>query len=113
VFTALEGDRVHWADDTSEAVDALILATGYRPALDYLTGLGVLDSEGHPRHRAGLAVDLPGLGFVGLEWQRSLASASLRGVGRDAARIARPLAAMALNARIEIERDARAPHAPS
>lgn len=34
-----------------------------------------------------------GLAFVGLEWQRSLSSNSLRGVGRDAARLARRLAA--------------------
>jgi putative flavoprotein involved in K+ transport len=30
---------------------------------------------------------------VGLEWQRSLSSNSLRGAGRDASRIARRLAA--------------------
>ena len=34
----------------------------------------------------------PGLAFVGLEWQRSLSSNSLRGVGCDAARAARHLA---------------------
>lgn len=85
MFTRLEGDRVHWSDGTSEKVDALILATGYRPALAYLTGLDVLTLQGHPRHRGGLADDLPGLAFVGLEWQRSLSSASLRGAGRAAA----------------------------
>ncbi|MCD0443668.1 NAD(P)/FAD-dependent oxidoreductase [Glycomyces sp. A-F 0318] len=99
MFTRLDGDRVHWGDGTTETVDAVILATGYRPALDYLTGLDVLDADGHPRHRGGLATAVPGLGFVGLEWQRSLSSASLRGVGRDAARVAKPLAAMVLNAR--------------
>ncbi|WP_436849451.1 hypothetical protein [Streptomyces massasporeus] len=36
---------------------------------------------------------MPGLAFVGLEWQRSLSSNSLRGVGRDAERITRRLAA--------------------
>ena len=35
-----------------------------------------------------------GLAFVGLEWQRSLSSNSLRGVGRDGERIARCLAAL-------------------
>ncbi|WJV48947.1 hypothetical protein [Streptomyces flavofungini] len=34
----------------------------------------------------------PGLAYVGLEWQRSLSSNSLRGVGRDAERVARRLA---------------------
>lgn len=102
MFAAIEGNQVHWADGTTERVDVLILATGYRPALNYLTGLDVLTREGHPRHRGGLATGLPGLAFVGLEWQRSLSSASIRGVSRDAARIARPLATLVLNSRKEI-----------
>jgi putative flavoprotein involved in K+ transport len=102
MFTTLEADQVIWSDGTSEHADALILATGYRPALDYLTRLDVLDTHGHARHRGGFAVAQPGLAFVGLEWQRSLSSASIRGVGRDAARIARSLAALVLNSRKEI-----------
>ncbi len=71
-----------------------MLATGYRPDLPYLASLdGALDGDGSPRHREGLATGVPGLAFVGLEWQRSLSSNSLRGVGRDAERIARRLAA--------------------
>lgn len=71
-----------------------MLATGYRPDLPYLAGIdGALDVAGNPRHREGLATNVPGLAFVGLEWQRSLSSNSLRGVGRDADRIARRLAA--------------------
>ncbi|MCC3761497.1 NAD(P)/FAD-dependent oxidoreductase [Glycomyces sp. TRM65418] len=98
MFAALEADRVHWRDGGSERVDAVILATGYRPALDYLTGLDVLGTAGRPRHRGGLATGLPGLAFVGLEWQRSLSSASIRGVGRDADRIARHLASLVSHA---------------
>ena len=37
----------------------------------------------------------PGLAYVGLEWQRCLASASLRGVGRDARHVTRRLTALA------------------
>lgn len=71
-----------------------MLATGYRPDLPYLTALdGALNSEGDPRHREGIATGVPGLAFVGLEWQRGLSSNSLRGVGRDAERIVRRLAA--------------------
>lgn len=84
LFTALEGRTVTWADGTSEEIDTLILATGYRPAVDYLKPLGALDRSGSPLHRAGLSTAVPGLGFVGLEWQRSFGSATLRGVGRDA-----------------------------
>lgn len=94
LFTGADGVKVTWADGSREEADAVVLATGYRPDLPYLTGLaGALDAAGHPRHREGVATAVPGLAFAGLEWQRSLSSNSLRGVGRDAARIARHLAA--------------------
>ncbi|MFI9155430.1 flavin-containing monooxygenase [Streptomyces sp. NPDC053367] len=94
VFTGLDGGKATWADGTVEEVDAMILATGYRPHLPYLAGLpGATDASGRPRHRDGASLAHPGLAFVGLEWQRSLSSNTLRGVGRDAHRVARRLAA--------------------
>ncbi|MEU7039412.1 NAD(P)/FAD-dependent oxidoreductase [Streptomyces sp. NPDC046237] len=92
VFAHVDGPTVTWVDGTVEEVDAIILATGYLPDLGYLAPLGALDGEGRPRHRDGASVGHPRLAHVGLEWQRSLASASLRGVGRDARRAARRLA---------------------
>ena len=80
MFTATEGSEVIWPDEQREHVDTIILATGYRPDLPYLTRLGIAHDRGVARHHAGL-------GFVGLEWQRSLSSATLRGVGRDAAHV--------------------------
>lgn len=80
MFTALEGSKVIWPDDQREHVDAIILATGYRRDLPYLDGLGTEHDRGVSRRHGGL-------GFVGLEWQRSLSSATLRGVGRDAAHV--------------------------
>ena len=94
LFTGAGGTKLVWPDGQREEVDAIVLATGYRPDLPYLACLdGALDAEGDPRHREGLATNVPGLAFVGLEWQRSLSSNSLRGVGRDAERIAWRLAA--------------------
>ncbi|MFE9021014.1 flavin-containing monooxygenase [Streptomyces sp. NPDC007808] len=93
VFTGASGTKVTWADGTTEEVDTVLLATGYRPDLVYLVPLGALDASGHPRHREGISLTHPGLAYVGLEWQRSLSSNSLRGAGRDAARIARHIAA--------------------
>ncbi|MFI1062805.1 flavin-containing monooxygenase [Streptomyces spororaveus] len=94
MFRSLDGGKVTWADGVVETVDTLILATGYRPDLPYLAGLdGALDISGRPCHQDGASLAHPGLAFVGLEWQRSLSSNSLRGVGRDAARAARRLTA--------------------
>ncbi|WP_243717603.1 NAD(P)-binding domain-containing protein [Actinomadura sp. KC345] len=84
MFDRLDGDQVIWSDATREPIDAVLLATGYRPGVDYLAGLGALDEHGTPSHRAGVSTTVPGLGYVGLEWQRSFASATLRGVGADA-----------------------------
>lgn len=84
MFTRLEEGKVEWADGTRESIDTLILATGYRPALDYLHDTGALDDEGAPLHTGGVSTTVPGLGYVGLEFQRSFSSATLRGAGRDA-----------------------------
>jgi putative flavoprotein involved in K+ transport len=84
MFTTVEGDAVVWPDGTRERVDTILLATGYRPALSYLDPV----ERGHSR---GVSTVHPGLGYVGLEWQRSFASATLRGVGRDAHYVVRRL----------------------
>ncbi|MFB6619485.1 NAD(P)-binding domain-containing protein [Streptomyces sp. NPDC056367] len=83
MFTRLIDDRVPWTDGTTERLDALIPATGYRPHLPHLAGLdGTLGPAGHPRHRGGASPTHPGLEFAGPEWRRSLSSNALRGVGR-------------------------------
>ncbi|MFD3686519.1 flavin-containing monooxygenase [Nocardiopsis sp. NPDC058631] len=93
LFTRLEGGKAVWDDGTVEEVDTVLLATGYRPALDYLSPTGALDSHGRPPHRGGISAAVPGLGYVGLEFQRSFSSATLRGVGRDARHVVRRLLA--------------------
>ena len=84
MFSAFTSDGVVWADGTEERVDAVIFATGYRPHLPYLGSLGALDADGGPRHRHGISTVQPGLGFLGLEFQRTFSSNTLRGVHRDA-----------------------------
>jgi putative flavoprotein involved in K+ transport len=84
MFTAVDGDQVIWPDGSTEHVDTILLATGYRPALSYL-------DPAELGHRRGISTVHPGLGYVGLEWQRSFASATLRGVGRDARYVVRRL----------------------
>jgi putative flavoprotein involved in K+ transport len=99
MFTRLEGDGVHWSDGTREQVDAVILATGYRPGLDYLRAIGALDGDERPLHRHGISNTVPGLGYIGLPHQRSIASATLRGVGPDAEQVITGLLAAAQPAR--------------
>lgn len=93
MFLALDGDEVVWGDGARERVDAIILATGYRPSLGYLRDLGALDPEGMPMHVGGISTTHAGLVYVGLEYQRSFASNTLRGVSHDAEFVAEPLAA--------------------
>ncbi len=92
-FIALDGDEVVWSEHERERVDAIILATGYRPSLGYLRGLGALDPSGSPLHVGGISTTHLGLVYVGLEYQRSFASNTLRGVSADAAAVIAPLVA--------------------
>lgn len=91
MFTAFAPDGVMWPDGARTPVDAVVFATGYRPHLPYLAGTGALTESGIPRQRQGLSSTHPGLGFLGVEWQRTPSSNSLRGVGRDAAYLVRRL----------------------
>lgn len=87
MFTAFTRDGVVWADGRREWVDAVVFATGYRPHLPYLHALGAVDDVGMPRHRQGVSTAITGLGFLGVEFQRSFSSNTLRGVHRDAAHV--------------------------
>lgn len=92
MFTAAEGTDLCWADGRTTRVDAVVLATGYRPTLTYLEGLITFDGTGFPQHRNGMSTTHPGLAFIGLEYQRSILSGTLHGVGRDSRYLARRLA---------------------
>ncbi|MGD7705323.1 flavin-containing monooxygenase [Microlunatus sp. Y2014] len=94
-FSRFHLDGVVWADGTTEAVDTVIMATGYRPDLPYLADLGALDATGAPRHHRGLSTVHPGLAFLGLEFQQTFSSNTLRGVHRDAHHVVRGLTAIA------------------
>jgi putative flavoprotein involved in K+ transport len=75
-----------------EHTEAVVWCTGFRPEFTWID-LPIVDSRGYPRHDRGLAVDAPGLGFVGLRYQHRLASSLLGGVGADAAYVVRHLVA--------------------
>ncbi len=84
MFSRFTESGVVWDDGREEPVDAVLLATGYGPDLGYLRPLGALRADGRPDQRGGVSREVPGLYFVGLPFQTSFASATLRGVGFDA-----------------------------
>ncbi|MFZ7946110.1 hypothetical protein [Neobacillus sp. 19] len=91
MFTSFDSDGVIWSDGRKEKVDTVILATGYQNNLMHLKEIGAIDSNGQPFHVGGVSTSVQGLYYVGLEGQRSISSATLRGVGSDAQFVVRKL----------------------
>lgn len=69
----------------------VVWCTGFRPGFDWVD-LPVLDGD-EPAHRSGVVEAEPGLYFVGLHFLHALSSVMIHGVGRDAERVARAIAA--------------------
>lgn len=82
MFTSFYSDGVIWPDGRKEQVDTVIFATGYKNKLSHLEATGGIDTKGEPIHEAGISTVVPGLYYVGIEGQRSVASATLRGVAQ-------------------------------
>ena len=83
---------VVWPDGTGEAVDAVIWCTGFRPALGFLDGLGVVRPDGRVAVEGTRSVAEPRLWLVGYGSWTGFASATLIGVGRSARATAREVA---------------------
>jgi putative flavoprotein involved in K+ transport len=85
MFINYTEEGIVWSDGREEKVDSVIYATGYRPKVNYLTSLiDAIDQYGNPLQNKGVSTIIDGLYFVGLSGQRSLSSATIRGVGLDA-----------------------------
>ena len=80
------------ADDRTLDVKNVIWCTGYHHGFPWID-LPVFDERGEPVHEDGVVAKVPGMYFVGLHFLHSMTSATLIGVGRDAERIARTIAA--------------------
>jgi putative flavoprotein involved in K+ transport len=85
-LAGLAGRTARFADGSTEDVDAVVWATGYRSDYSWLHVPGVI-VDGTVRHEAGVT-DVPGLYFLGLPWQTCRGSALLGFVGADAATLA-------------------------
>jgi cation diffusion facilitator CzcD-associated flavoprotein CzcO len=81
---------VIFADGSMEEFDAVILATGYRPALDtwFAEAATVTDAQGIPR-KSGYEAGVPGLYFCGFT---NVPTGLLREIGIEAKRIAQAIA---------------------
>jgi putative flavoprotein involved in K+ transport len=88
----VEDGRPRLEDGRVLDVANVVWCTGFHPGFSWID-LPILDERGEPRHRAGVVDGAPGLYFVGLHFLYALSSAMIHGVGRDAERIARTVAA--------------------
>ena len=83
-FARFTAAGVVWADGRPEAFDAVIWCTGFRPALSFLAGLGVVQVDGRVATASTRVPAEPGLWLVGYGSWTGFASATLIGVGRSA-----------------------------
>jgi cation diffusion facilitator CzcD-associated flavoprotein CzcO len=83
-FTRFVEDGVVWPDGRRERVDAVIWCTGFRPALDHLRPLGVVDADDRVAVAGTRSVAQPRLWLVGYGEWTGAASATLIGVTRTA-----------------------------
>lgn len=72
----------------------IIWCNGFQPGFDWID-FPIFDATDNPRHDCGVIREQPGLYFVGLPFQYSMASGMIHGVGRDAKRIVEEAAALA------------------
>lgn len=82
-FARLTPEGAVWADGSARPFDAVIWCTGFRPALDHLAPLGVVQAD-QVAVEGTRATDVPGLWLVGYGDWTGAASATLVGVMRSA-----------------------------
>ena len=75
---------VVWGDGTETPVDAIIWCTGFRPALEHLALLGVVNPDGKVAVEGTRSIQEPRLWLVGYGEWTGFASATLVGVLRGA-----------------------------
>lgn len=92
-FTRFTATGVVWPDGREERIDAVIWCTGFRPALEHLRPLGVVEADGRVRTEGTRAAAEPMLWLVGYGNWTGFASATLIGVGRSARETVRQIEA--------------------
>ena len=78
------------ANDRTLDVQNVIWCTGYQHGFPWID-LPIVGESGEPLHEEGIVANVPGLYFVGLHFLYSMTSATLIGIGRDAARVVKAI----------------------
>jgi cation diffusion facilitator CzcD-associated flavoprotein CzcO len=84
MFTAIEPEGVRMPDGSFEPADAILWATGFRPALGHLAPLHLRTPDGGIRVANGRSIDEPRLFLIGYGPSQSTVGANR--AGRDAVR---------------------------
>ncbi len=84
MFECLSAEGVVWPDGREERIDAIIWCTGFRPALDHLAPLNIIEPDGRILTEDTRSIREPRLWLVGYGEWTGYASATLIGVGRTA-----------------------------
>ena len=91
-FQRFTSDGVVWPDGRESKIDAVIWCTGFRPALQHLAGLNVVQDNGRVAVDGTRSVKEPRLWLVGYGEWTGFASATLTGVMRTARETVRQIA---------------------
>ncbi|MBD3813508.1 MAG: NAD(P)/FAD-dependent oxidoreductase [Betaproteobacteria bacterium] len=91
-FKRFTNDGVVWSDGSETAVDAIIWCTGFRPALQHLHALGVLEEDGRVLVNEQRSIKEPRLWLAGYGDWTGPGSATLMGAARTARDLAAALA---------------------
>ncbi len=83
-FDAFTAKGVRWSGGDEEQIDSVIWCTGFRPALDHLLSLGVVEADGRVAVENNRSVLQPRLWLMGYGDWTGPASATIVGVTRTA-----------------------------
>lgn len=93
-FAGFTPNGVVWANGSEEKIDAVLWATGFKPALEHLRPLGIVNENGRVDVKVTRAAREPRLWLVGYGNWTGFASATLVGVGRSARQTVEEVSAM-------------------
>lgn len=90
-FERVTAEGVVWPDSSAMAVDAIVWCTGFKPALDHLAGLGVVQDDGRVAVNCQRSIKEPKLWLAGYGDWTGPGSATLMGAARTARDLAKEL----------------------